>query len=124
MPTITRPRLGAILGEESKEDNVPLSPLARSLLDLFRQEFRSQIRAGQEPRFYTGLHWCRAALGVDCPTHQMRKGRRELKRGGYITLDQGNGRWNWQWAAGVVSPGPRLAEEIRAQIERRDGGGA
>lgn len=117
------PRVGHILGEQTTEHNARLSSVAEDLLNLFKQEFAAQIRVGQQPRFYTVLHWCRAALGADCSIHQLWKARRALRRGGYITLDP-RGVRSWSWAGGVVRPGPRLAEEIRELAAGAEEGGA
>ena len=121
MPHITAPAVGNILGEHSKEHNVTLTPAAQALLGLIRQEFSSQIEQGQQPRFYTVLHWCKDALEEPYSISQLQRARRDLVRGGYITLDRG--RWSEaNWAGGVVQPGPRLVEEIRELAAGRTGG--
>lgn len=121
-PPTSPPRLGNILSQDSKEHNVTLTPAAQALLGLIRQEFSSQIEQGQQPRFYTVLHWCKDALEEPYSISQLQRARRDLVRGGYITLNRG--RWSEaNWAGGVVQPGPRLVEEIRELAAGRDGGG-
>ena len=117
-PAPPPPGLGNILSGKTTEHNASLSPVAEDLLSLFKQEFADQLQHGQKPRFYTVLHWCRAALEERYSINRILRGWRELRAAEWITLKQG-GRApaDWVWYSGVVRPGPLLKAELAAGAE-------